>query len=94
MNLINLIIFGLTNDYYGFLNTFKYGAEKLTLDKYTIIEKDSTRVVYNWLQHFSEESIKSEFKENGFVVEEIYSDVAGAPFSTKSNEIAIVARKK
>ncbi len=86
--------FWSANEYYGFLNTFKYDAEKLTLDKYTIIEKDSTRVVYNWLQHFSEESIKSEFDENGFVVAEVYSDVAGTAFSTKSDEIAIVARKK
>lgn len=40
-------------DYYCFVNTFKYEKEKVTLDKYTIIEKSQSRVVYNWLQHFS-----------------------------------------
>ena len=86
--------FWSVNDYYGFLNTFKYEEEKLTLDKYTIVEKDRTRVVYNWLQHFSEESIRAEFEANGFVIEQIYSDVAGSEFSANSNEIAIVAGKR
>lgn len=35
------------NKYYGFLNTFKYDEEKVALDKYTIIELDRTREVYN-----------------------------------------------
>ncbi len=86
--------FWSANDYYGFLNTFKYEEEKLTLDKYTIFEKDRARVIYNWLQHFSEESIRAEFDTNGFVIEQIYSDVAGTAFSENSNEIAIVARKR
>ena len=85
--------FWSANDYYGFVNTFKYGQEKLLLDKYTIIEQGRTRVVYNWMQYFSEESIRAEFEENGFVIEQIYSDVAGAVFCEKSHEMAIVARK-
>ena len=40
------------NRYYGFLNTFKYHAEKVILDQYTIIESGRTRQVFNWLQYF------------------------------------------
>ena len=80
-------------DYYCFVNTFKYEEEKVTLDKYTIIEEFRTRVVYNWLQHFSAESLTEEFEGNGFKVEEIYSDVAGKTFASESTEIAIVAKK-
>lgn len=80
-------------DYYGFLNTFKYEEEKVTLDKYTIIEESRTRVVYNWLQYFSENSIRKEFEENGFMVEDFYSDVAGTPISSESPDIAVVAKK-
>jgi len=80
-------------DYYCFVNTFKYEEEKVTLDKYTIIEESRTRVVYNWLQHFSAESLTEEFEGNGFKVEEIYSDVAGKTFASESTEIAIVAKK-
>jgi SAM-dependent methyltransferase len=82
------------DSYYGFLNTFKYQDEKLTLDKYTIIEKKRTRVVYNWIQYFNQESLKREFEESGFMVEEFYSDVAGSNFSPESPDFAIVARKR
>ena len=80
-------------DYYGFVNTFKYEKEKVTLDKYTIIEKSRKREVYNWLQYFSEDSLKNEFEENGFKIIELYSDVAGKSFNSKSTEFAIVSRK-
>jgi SAM-dependent methyltransferase len=80
-------------DYYCFVNTFKYEVEKVTLDKYTIIEEAGTRVVYNWLQYFSKDSLLKEFEENGFRVEEFLSDVAGKTFTSQSPEIAIVARK-
>jgi cyclopropane fatty-acyl-phospholipid synthase-like methyltransferase len=80
-------------DYYCFVNTFKYDKEKVTLDKYTIIEESRTRTVYNWLQHFSKESLRDEFEENSLKVEEFYSDVAGSPFGPEISEIAIVATK-
>ena len=80
-------------DYYGFLNTFKYEEEKAILDKYTIIEKARTWTVYNWLQYFSPDALREEFEVNGFKIEEFYSDVAGKPFNSKSAEFAIVARK-
>lgn len=85
--------FWAPGDYYGFLNIFKYDNEKVTLDKYTIIEESRTRVVYNWLQYFSQESLREEFEENGFKAEEFYSDVAGAAISPESTDIAIVAKK-
>ena len=79
--------------YYGFLNTFKYDDAKVVLDKYTIVEKERTRTVYNWLQHFSSESLQSEFEEAGFVRNELHGNVAGAPFDETASEFAIVGRK-
>ena len=79
--------------YYGFVNSFKYDDEKVSLDKYTIIENDRTRTVYNWLQYFSTESLTQELTENGFTVQEILSDVAGTPFDSKSPDIAVIATK-
>ena len=80
-------------EYYCFMNTFKYEDEHVILDKYTIIEESRTRVVYNWLQYFSKDSLSNEFEEHDFKVEEVYSDVAGKAFAPDSPEIAIVARK-
>ena len=85
--------FWSANDYYAFVNSFKYEDEKVTLDKYTIIEESNTRVVYNWLQHFSKESLIKEFEENGFKPENVFSDVAGKSFDPDSPEIAIIAKK-
>ena len=79
------------NDYYTFVNSFKYEKEKVTLDKYTVIEESGTRSVYNWLQHFSKDSLIEEFERNGFRIEEVFSDVAGKVFESDSAEFAIVA---
>lgn len=86
--------FWAPGDYYAFLNIYKYDDEKVTLDKYTIIEESQTRVVYNWLQYFSVESLTREFEEGGFEPEEFYSDVAGSAISQSSKDIAIVAKKR
>lgn len=80
--------------YYGFLNTFKYDEEKVVLDKYTIIEPERTRQVYNRLQYFAPEDLEREFTEAGFSVKEFYSDVAGTPYDRKSNEFAVIANKE
>ncbi|MBW2644519.1 MAG: class I SAM-dependent methyltransferase [Deltaproteobacteria bacterium] len=80
-------------DYYCFVNTFKYDKEKVTLDKYTIIEESRTRVVYNWLQYFSKELLSEEFNKNGFKIESFYSNVAGESFDPEATEFALVAKK-
>jgi SAM-dependent methyltransferase len=85
--------FWSSKPYFGFLNTFKYQAEKVTLEKYTIVEETRTRVIYNWLQHFDREALGKEFENSAFVVEEFPGDVAGAAFDPESQEFAIVARK-
>jgi cyclopropane fatty-acyl-phospholipid synthase-like methyltransferase len=81
------------DDYYCFVNTFKYEKEKVILDKYTVIEESRTRTIYNWLQYFSKESLIKEFEDNGFKVAGIYSDVSGKAYDPQSPEIAIVAGK-
>jgi SAM-dependent methyltransferase len=80
-------------DYYCFVNTFKYEKEKVILDKYTIIEESRQRVVYNWIQYYSDESLVKEFKDNGFVIEHLFSDVSGKPYTADAKEIAIIAKK-
>ncbi len=82
------------DDYYCFVNTFKYEKEKVVLDKYTIIEESRQRVVYNWFQCYSEDSLRSEFEGNGFKVEALYSDVAGKAIASESAELAIAAKKQ
>lgn len=84
--------FWSSEDYYCFVNTYKYEKEKVILDKYTIIEETQMRTVYNWLQCFSKDTLEKEFEENGLKVEEYYSDVTGKVFDPESVEYAIVAK--
>lgn len=91
VNLLNG--FWSPNKYYGFLNTFKYEEEKIMLDKYTIVEVDRTRVIYNWLQYYDRKDLQDEFLKQGFRIVSLYSDVAGSPFNSESKEFAIVAQK-
>jgi len=79
--------------YDGFLNVFKYDKEKVILNKYTILQNNKTRVIYNWLQYFSPESLREEVKETGFVIKNIFADVAGSPFKADGKEFAVVVRK-
>jgi SAM-dependent methyltransferase len=81
------------NKYYVFLNTFKYDQDKVVLDKYTIIESERTRQVYNWLQCFAREDLEREFVEAGFSVKGVYSDVAGPPYNKESAEFAVIANR-
>lgn len=90
----SLVGFWSPNKYYGFQNTFKYEKDKVILDKYTLVEANRTRVVYNWFQCFSPEALQREFVECGFEVEAFFSDVAGTPFDSGADEFAIVAKKK
>ncbi len=84
--------FWSADDYYSFQNTFKYDDEKVILDKYTIVEKTRKRVVYNWLQYFSVDSLREEFEKNGLKITELFSDVSGSEYKQGSPEIAVVAQ--
>lgn len=79
--------------HYEFLNTFKYEQEKVMLDKYTIVEANCLRTVYNWLQCFDPDAIKGEFATGGLQVTELYADVAGREFDPGADEFAVVAEK-
>jgi 2-polyprenyl-3-methyl-5-hydroxy-6-metoxy-1,4-benzoquinol methylase len=79
------------NRYYCFLNTFKYDEEKVILDKYTLIEADRVRTVYNWLQYFSPEALGAEFGECGLKIDQVMANVAGDPYDPSKSEFAIIA---
>lgn len=84
--------FWSAEEYYGFVNTFKYDDEKVVLDKYSLFEANRTKVIYNWLQYYSIDALREEFSVNGFCIEEACSDTAGALYNEDSHEIAVVAK--
>ena len=86
--------FWCEDDYYCFVNTFKYDDEAVVLDKYSIFpERGEPETVYNWLQYFTQAGLEDEFSAAGFDVKDVLGDVAGGPFSDQNPEFAIVAQK-
>ena len=78
------------NDYYGFLNTFKYEDEKVSLDKHTIIEDGvADRVIYNWHQYYNLETITKELADHGLIVQKVFGNVAGDEYDDNLPEIAL-----
>jgi len=80
------------NEYYAFVNTFKYEDEKVLLDKYTIFEANKPkRIVYNWLQHYSFDLLQAEFNQNKLLLKDRLACVAGGEFNPKHDEFAVIA---
>ena len=80
--------------YYGFQNSYKYDDARVTLDKFTIVEKDRTRVVYNWLQYFETDSITKESMGGGLRIVRFLANVAGDAFDPEGDEFAVTARRR
>ena len=79
--------------YFGFVTSFKYDDDKVSLDKYTIVEENRQRTIYNWLQYFTPESLEQEADAAGLSIDEVYGDVAGNPYDANETEFAVVMKR-
>lgn len=80
--------------YYAFVSNLKYDAEMVSLDRYTIIEEHRHREVYNWLQHFTPETLKQEVQSAGLDLAALYGDVAGSAYDAEAAEFAAVLKQQ
>ena len=85
--------FWSASPYFGFLASFKYDVERVSLDKYTIVQRQEQKQIFNWLQYFSPESLKQELLEHGLIAESVFGNVAGHPFDPQNTEFAVVAMR-
>jgi SAM-dependent methyltransferase len=85
--------FWSASPHYMFNNSYKYPNDNLILGKHTIVEEKQSREIFNWLQCFDLDTIKAELNDNGFAIEEHFSNIAGDDYNKDSTEIAIIAKK-
>jgi SAM-dependent methyltransferase len=85
--------FWAPSPYHGFLNTFVYDAEHVSVDRYEIVERDRTRTFWTWTQYFDPDSLSAELASGGFDVAQVLGDVTGRPYDPTSPEFAVVARR-
>lgn len=84
--------FWFAEDYFAFVNTFKYDNEAVILDKYSLFpETGEAETVYNWLQYFTPDRLSAELSEAGFTVKQVYKDISGTAYDAQHSEFAIVA---
>jgi hypothetical protein len=76
--------------HFVFESTFKYDVEQLLLTKFTIVEADRTREIYNWLQCFSIDRFKEEASQHGLKVLQVFANVAGDRYDESHSQFAVV----
>ncbi|MCF8096249.1 MAG: class I SAM-dependent methyltransferase [Desulfarculaceae bacterium] len=82
--------FWASEPHYVFQNSFKYEPQNLALDKYTIVLPGERREIFNWLQHFTPEDLKSEMVAGGFDLVDTLGSVAGDAYDSEADEFAMV----
>ncbi len=83
--------FWSSNDYWCIQANHLYPEQLVSLDKYTICQHQHQQVVYNWLQHFTLESLSDELAVHGLVIEHHFSDLCGTPYAG-GDELAVIIR--
>lgn len=84
--------FWAEGDYVGIQCSFVYPQQKLSLDRYVIVEPDETWQVFNWFQYFTPQDLEQELNAAGFTVVQMAGDLTGEPLETDGEFIAVVAR--
>jgi SAM-dependent methyltransferase len=79
------------DSYFEFRTAFVYAADRVTLDKYDIVEANRTRTICNWLQHYDVPALEEELGARGFELRELLGDLTGAPFDAEGTEFAVVS---
>ena len=83
--------FWAEGDYVGIHRAFVYPEERLSLDRYMIIEPTETWQVFNWFQYFTPESLQAELGSAGFSVNQMVGDLTGSPLKTGGDLIGVIA---
>jgi SAM-dependent methyltransferase len=74
---------------------FDYPEESIWLDQYTVIEANRNVSVYrNWFQDYTPETISKELEQGGFIVESLWGDLTGQPYTDESEWIGLITRKQ
>ncbi len=83
--------FWAEGDYVGIQRSFVYPQQKLSLDRYVIVEPGETWQVFNWFQYFTPQDLQQELNAAGFAVGQMAGDLTGEPLETDGDFIAVIA---
>lgn len=85
--------FWSATDYVGIQRSLVYPKERLSLDRYLIVEPKETWQIFNWFQYFTPQSIEVELMDAGFRVDLMAGDLSGEPLKKDGDFIGVIASK-
>ena len=83
--------FWAKGDYVGIQRTFVYPDERLSLDRYLIVEPNETWQIFNWYQHYTPESLQAELRHADFADVKMVGDLTGKPLEIDGDFIGVIA---
>ena len=83
--------FWAKGDYVGIQRKFVYPDERLSLDRYLIVEPNETWQIFNWYQHYTPESLQAELRHAGFADVKMVGDLTGKPLEIDGDFIGVIA---
>lgn len=73
---------------------FDYPEQSIFLDQAIVIEESDRVSVYrNWFQDFSRETITTELTEAGYLVQSVWNDLTGTPYTEDTAWIGLVTKR-
>ena len=84
--------FWSADDYIGLKQSIKYDRERVTLDRYLIVEPERHWMVCNWLQVFDPAMLEAELSAAGFQVEQQNGELGSSGSAEDAELIWVVAR--
>ncbi|WP_421726341.1 class I SAM-dependent methyltransferase [Bauldia sp.] len=86
--------FWAEGDYVTVKRVFVYPSEKITLDRYLIVEPDQHWDIFNWLQYFTPESIGRELNAADLAIDLLAGDLTGRPLVPDGDALGIIASRR
>jgi SAM-dependent methyltransferase len=83
--------FWAEGDYVGIQRTFVYSDERLSLDRYLIVEPNEAWQIFNWYQHYTPESLQAELRHAGLAVVQMVGELTGKPLQPGGDFIGVIA---
>lgn len=83
--------FWAPSPYLGLKKSFRYPAQRLSLERYLVFREAGPFEVFNWLQYFAPDTLWQDLAQAGFGAMRCYRDFGGPEWSEDDPALVVVA---
>lgn len=84
--------FWAEGDYVGLSQSFRYAAQRISVERFLILTPSRRLEIFNWMQYFDPEAIAAELADAGFSVDACLDIATGRPWQASATPFAVLAR--